>query len=46
MVHQLRREDPGDQGVISRVACQLGVGTESLGTWSSRLTSMPGPVRG
>jgi transposase len=33
MVHQLRREDPGDQGVISRVARQLGVGVESLRTW-------------
>ena len=30
MVHQLRREDPGDQSVISRVARQLGVGKESL----------------
>jgi len=28
MVHQLRREDPGDQGVISRVARQLGIGKE------------------
>jgi len=33
MVHQLRREDPGDQGVISRVARQLGIGVESLRTW-------------
>ena len=33
MVHQLRREDPGDQGVISRVARQLGVGKESLRAW-------------
>lgn len=33
MVHQLRREDPGDQGVISRVARQLGVGKESLRGW-------------
>jgi transposase len=33
MVHQLRLEDPGDQGVISRVARQLGVGAESLRTW-------------
>jgi transposase len=33
MVEQLRREDPGDQGVISRVARQLGVGTESLRVW-------------
>ena len=33
MVHQLRREDPGDQGVISRVARQLGVSKESLRSW-------------
>jgi len=33
MVHQLRREDPGDQGVINRVARQLGVGKESLRAW-------------
>jgi transposase len=33
MVHQLRQEDPGDQGVISRVSRQLGVGVESLRLW-------------
>lgn len=33
MVHELRREDPADQGVISRVARQLDVGKESLRTW-------------
>jgi transposase len=33
MVHQLRREDPADQGIIGRVARQLGVGTESLRSW-------------
>ena len=33
MVRELRLEDPGDQGVGSRVARQLGVGTESLRTW-------------
>jgi transposase len=33
MVQQLRREDPGDQGVIGRVARQLGVGKESLRAW-------------
>jgi transposase len=33
MVEQLRREDPGDQGVIGRVARQLGVGKESLRAW-------------
>jgi transposase len=36
MVQQLRKEDPGDQGVIGRVARQLGVGTESLRTWCKR----------
>jgi transposase len=33
MVQQLRREDPADQGVINRVARQLGVGKESLRAW-------------
>lgn len=33
MVHQLRREDPADNSVISRVARQLGVGTDSLRNW-------------
>jgi transposase len=33
MVEQLRREDPGDQAVIGRVARQLGVGKESLRAW-------------
>ena len=33
MVGELRREDPGDQSVISSVARQLGVGVESLRTW-------------
>ena len=33
MVGELRREDPGDQAVISRVARQLGVGAESLRNW-------------
>jgi transposase-like protein len=33
MVGELRAADPGDQGVISRVARQLGVGTESLRAW-------------
>ena len=33
MVLDLRREDPNDQGVITRVARQLGVGTESLRSW-------------
>ena len=33
MVLDLRSQDPKDQGVITRVARQLGVGTESLRTW-------------
>jgi transposase len=33
MVRDLRREDPNDQGVITRVARQFGVGTESQRSW-------------
>jgi transposase len=33
MVVDLQRQDPGDNTVISRVARQLGVGSESLRTW-------------
>ncbi len=33
MATDLQRQDPGDHGVISRVARQLGVGTESLRGW-------------
>ena len=33
MVREARLEDPGDQGVVSRVARQLGVGSESLRLW-------------
>jgi transposase len=36
MVLELRREDPGDHGVIRRVARQLGVGDESLRAWVKR----------
>ena len=36
MVLELRRDDPGDHGVINRVARQLGVGSESLRTWVKR----------
>jgi transposase len=36
MVLELRREDPGDHGVINRVARQLGVGDESLRSWVKR----------
>ncbi len=33
LVQELRREDPADHTVISRVARQLSVGTESLRLW-------------
>jgi transposase len=33
MVRDLRAQDPHDHTVISRVARQLGVGSESLRTW-------------
>jgi len=33
LVRELRLEDPGDHTVISRVARQLGIGTESLRLW-------------
>ena len=33
MVKELRSQDPADNSVISRVARQLGVGTESLRQW-------------
>jgi transposase len=33
MVGELQGADPADQGVISRVARQLGVGKESLRAW-------------
>ena len=36
MVLELRRDDPGDHGVINRVARQLGVGSESLRHWVKR----------
>jgi transposase-like protein len=34
MVRELQFDDPGDHGVISRVARQLGVGVESLRLWA------------
>jgi transposase len=36
MVLEARRIDPRDNGAISRVARQLGVGPESLRTWVHR----------
>jgi transposase-like protein len=33
MVQTLRRRDPVDDGVVTRVSRQLGVGTESLRQW-------------
>jgi transposase-like protein len=33
LVQELRRADPADHGVVSRVARQLGVGVESLRLW-------------
>ena len=33
MVGELRRQDPRDNSVISRVARELGVGKETLRTW-------------
>jgi transposase len=33
MVEELRRDDPRDQGIITRVARQLGVGADSLRAW-------------
>lgn len=33
VVRELRLEDPNDNTVVSRVARQLGVGTESLRLW-------------
>ena len=36
MVQELRAQDPRDKTVISRVARQLGVGDESLRSWTKQ----------
>ena len=46
MVGELRHADPNDQAVISRVARQLGVGTESLRQWVKQTEVDTGRQRG
>jgi transposase len=36
LVREARRLDPADRGAISRIARQLGVGSESLRTWAKQ----------
>ncbi len=46
MVGELQSADPGDRGVISRVARQLGVGQESLRAWVKQASANPGRQAG
>ncbi len=46
MVGELRSADPGDQGVISLVARQLGVGQESLRAWVKQASADTGRQAG
>ena len=46
MVQDLRREDPNDKGIITRVARQLGVGSESLRNWVKQSDIDDGNRRG
>ena len=45
LVLELKREDPADHNVISRVARQLDVGTESLRTWVKQAERRAEPAR-
>jgi transposase len=45
LVLELKREDPADHNVISRVARQLDVGTESLRTWVKQAERGTEPAR-
>jgi len=39
--HRVAAEDPGDRTVISQVARQLGIRTETLRLWVKQATSTP-----
>ncbi len=46
IVQQLREEDAADHGIITRIARQLGVGTESLRLWVKQAEIDAGNRRG